>query len=686
MKSMSFFLALGAVASLALTPASFAAVSCPDRAPAAITAPLTEGGRACQNAIAKAAASYVKTQVKTTAGCMAKNVPGTCPSVKDTEKAQKAALKARDAVIKACSGGELADLTTSYDVVTDPATVASCTVSQNNVESRLIAFQVNGTPGQINSNKERLKCVKTLNGSGVKYALAALQAINKCLAANIKAGTLGDLAPVCVGRYLGNTFVNPTDVKTAEALGKARDKVESSISKACTPMAPSFFHAVYACPGALTVADLQTCIACGTWDSSLSILAAQYSETGTLVTPGTDALQNAINAAAPNAKLLIASGTYQEDVSITSNVLHSGTQLVGCGGASGDRPKLQPPTLGGPYLNGVFAAGVDGLGFQSLEVSGGWEENGIFVTGANGVSFRDLVTDGGDGSAACVGGGNDGAACSSTSECPAGICVDSVSTYGIFPVESSNVLVELSSATQIRDAGIYVGSCEGVVMRYNTATGNVAGMELENSSDGVVHNNYMAQNVGGLLVFKLPGPFVQRGHDHDVLFNVIESNDATPNFGKPGTTVADIPPGTGVVILSTRNTDYHHNIVVDNNTYGFAVIDQQAFDVLAGGALGGVFSHTCATPDPPFEKCNPANAAVDCPLSASCVLDQKLEDNSIYTNTVSGNGTNPAPGSVQPGNAVYAVVEEDPGGNNNCFNGTTPAKPLGNTTVSNCGF
>src|SRR5262249_31125602 len=162
------------------------------------------------------------------------------------------------------------------------------------------------------------------------------------------------------------------------------------------------------------------------------ILQAQYAETGALVSPGTDALQTAVDGAGPNAKLLINSGTYHEDVSITDNTLHSGTQFIGCGGAAEDRPKIQPPTTGGPYANGIFAAGVNGLLFQSLDMSGGWDENGIFVTGANGVTFRDCVTDGSDGGAECVGGSNDGASCTAASECPSGVCTPGKSTYGIF--------------------------------------------------------------------------------------------------------------------------------------------------------------------------------------------------------------------------------------------------------------
>jgi parallel beta-helix repeat protein len=698
MKSIPFALALGAVASLALTPASFAAVSCPDRTLGAISAPSTEAGRACQNAIAKAAASFVKTQVKTTAKCMSAQEPGVCPSAKDVEKAQKSALKARDAVAKSCAGA-LGDLATSYSTFTSTDDVASCTLSQNNVESRAIAFQVNGTPGVVKANKDRDKCVKTLNSAGVKWSLAALQAINKCLASAIKNGTPGNLTDLCVGHYDAGSFVPPDDVKTKDAIAKAESKLEDGITKSCAVVPTSSLRAINACPEAVTLADIKTCIACNTWDSALSIIAGQYLETGTLVSPGTDALQTAIDAAAPGAKLLIKSGTYQEDVSVTSNVLHSGTQLIGCGGASDERPKLQPPSSGGPYLNGVFAAGIDGLVFQSLEVSGGWQENGIFVTGANGVTFRDLVTDGGDGTKECHHGSNDGGSCTTDADCPPdmdgpGVCVDAVSTYGIFPVESSNVLVELSSAHQIRDAGIYVGSCQGVTMRYNTAIGNVAGMELENSSNGIMHNNYATQNVGGILVFKLPGPTVQRGNDHEISFNVIQRNNVTPNFGIPGTTVAGIPPGTGMVILSTHDSQYHHNIVQNNNSYGFAIIDQQAFDALAGGALGGSYSHTCAAPDVQNKKCNPAAAATDCPITATCNLDQKMFNNEVFGNNVIDdlgihNGTDPAEGAVGAEDAAYAVIEEDPGGNNNCINGisnTHLQRPLNNTVTTSCGF
>ena len=128
------------------------AISCPDRTPPTINSPGPQASQDCQNAIAKAALSFVKKQLKTDTKCMSKQVPGACPSAKDTEKKQKEALKARDKVVKACTGA-LTGLTSSYSAATDPADVASCTLSQNNSEGRLLAFKVNGS--QASSSRRR---------------------------------------------------------------------------------------------------------------------------------------------------------------------------------------------------------------------------------------------------------------------------------------------------------------------------------------------------------------------------------------------------------------------------------------------------------------------------------------------------------------------------------------------------
>jgi parallel beta-helix repeat protein len=640
MKAMPFALALGAVASLALAPAGFAAISCPDRTPAAITAP-TGASADCQNAIAKAAAGYVKTQIKADAGCMAKGVPGACPSAKDVAKAQKAAIKGQDAVVKACGAAALLGLTSSYQDVTDATAVASCTMSQNNVEGKLLTLIVNGTPVKVDNDKARAKCAKTVNQAGVKYALGALQLINKCLATNISDGTAGDLSPICVGHWNGGSFVAPTDATVSAKLAALQGKMTAAVEKSCGTLPIFSIQAMGACPGASSAADLENCLACETWDSALDILQAQYSETGTYIANGPGALQAAVDASGPGAKLLIGSGTYNEEVTITKECAggtndgaacgsdgdctgggtctspHQGLHLVGCGGATDDRPFVDVPSTGGPYTNGINGAGVDGLLFQSIAV-GDWPENGIFVAGANGVTFRDIFADALD-----------------------------VSKYAVFPIQSNNVLVEGCFVEHVSDAGIYVGQSTNIMVRYNTVFENVAGLEIENSANAEVHNNYANANAGGILVFKLPGLPVQLSNGHNLHHNVSIANNRA-NIGTG--TVGLIPDGTGMIVLSNDSSDFHHNFVSDNGSFGLALIDQKILNTLA--VLGG----------------NPEPFPVTSP-------DQKASDNHVFDNYISPstNATNPdttAPNATPLAKPILYVIQEEDGGpgfNGNCF-------------------
>lgn len=52
--------------------------------------------------------------------------------------------------------------------------------------------------------------------------------------------------------------------------------------------------------------------------------------------------------------------------------------------------------------------------------------------------------------------------------------------YGIYPVQTENILLEGNVAIAASDAGIYVGQSENIVVRNNRAAYNVAGIEIEN--------------------------------------------------------------------------------------------------------------------------------------------------------------------------------------------------------------
>ena len=140
--------------------------------------------------------------------------------------------------------------------------------------------------------------------------------------------------------------------------------------------------------------------------------------------------------------------------------------------------------------------------------------------------------------------------------------------YGLYPVKSQNVLIEDCEAFNAADAGIYVGQTINTIVRRNTARGNVAGIEIENTQFADVYDNIASENTGGLLIFDLPGnPIV--GHDVWVHNNTITNNN-TPNFA-PGGTVATIPAGTGTVVIATRRVVLEDNVYDTNNTSDIAV-------------------------------------------------------------------------------------------------------------------
>ena len=80
---------------------------------------------------------------------------------------------------------------------------------------------------------------------------------------------------------------------------------------------------------------------------------------------------------------------------------------------------------------------------------------------------------------------------------------ENTGTYGIYPVRSTDVLIERVEATGVDDAGIYAGQCENVVVRDSVAHGNVLGIELENTLGGEVYGNHLYDNSNGILIVLL---------------------------------------------------------------------------------------------------------------------------------------------------------------------------------------
>ncbi|KPF64776.1 parallel beta-helix domain-containing protein [Porphyrobacter sp. AAP60] len=137
--------------------------------------------------------------------------------------------------------------------------------------------------------------------------------------------------------------------------------------------------------------------------------------------------------------------------------------------------------------------------------------------------------------------------------------------YGIYPVESTNVLVQENYVRGASDAGIYVGQSENIIVRRNRVVENVAGIEIENSNHAEVTENLATQNTGGILVFDLPGLPKVGGGSVLISRNAVIDNN-TDNFAPEGNIVASVPAGTGVMVMANRQVHIRDNALVNNGT------------------------------------------------------------------------------------------------------------------------
>ena len=143
--------------------------------------------------------------------------------------------------------------------------------------------------------------------------------------------------------------------------------------------------------------------------------------------------------------------------------------------------------------------------------------------------------------------------------------------YGIYPVECENVLIDGCISIGASDAGIYVGQSKNVIVRNCEARRNVAGIEIENTLHADVYDNVAVDNTGGILVFDLPGLNLTNGGNVRLFRNKIESNNHD-NFAPRGTMVADVPAGTGVMVMATDHVEIFDNDILNHQTSNVIVV------------------------------------------------------------------------------------------------------------------
>ena len=253
-----------------------------------------------------------------------------------------------------------------------------------------------------------------------------------------------------------------------------------------------------------------------------------------------DSIQAAIEAAAPGDIIQVHPGLYRETVYVDKDDITLRGVVE-----DGEWPNLE----GDKQLNDAILYSGNGFTVEWFKITN-YKGNAIMGQAGNNFSIRNnWVVDTG--------------------------------VYGIFPEFGENGLIENNVLSGIEDAAIYVGMSDYIDVRNNRVFDNVAGIEIENSRHALVEGNIAHNNTGGILVFITPGLPIKTSFDAIVRRNTIINNN-TPNFAIPGSLVAGIPSGTGMLILAGDDVIVEDNIITGNNTAGIIVTSQDFATDVAG--------------------------------------------------------------------------------------------------------
>jgi parallel beta-helix repeat protein len=257
-------------------------------------------------------------------------------------------------------------------------------------------------------------------------------------------------------------------------------------------------------------------------------------------------VQHALMNAAAGSTLCFDDGTYlfTDELAVsTPNITVHGT----ANGAVWDFRNQSAPAR-----SGLFATG-NGFTISNLTIKN-TAGDGVRAEGATGVAFQNLkvlwetdtlrIDDAG---------------------------VARSGEYAVYPVNCTNVIIEGCDVSGARDSALYIGQSTKGIVRNNTVHGNVAGIEIENSTDCEVYRNHTYDNSAGILVFNLPDLAKEGGARASIHDNVSESNNR-PNFAAPGQTVGGVPVGTGVLIMAAAATEVRNNTIQDNNSAGVLIV------------------------------------------------------------------------------------------------------------------
>ena len=273
-----------------------------------------------------------------------------------------------------------------------------------------------------------------------------------------------------------------------------------------------------------------------------ALLAGQAQAKVLTVTPGGDVqekLQTALLDAKPGDTVAIAAGRYELTDGLSLDVAN--VTVKGAGPAATILSFKGQKSSGEGFLITSNKVTIRDLGVEDSK------GDGIKAKGVDQISFVNLRVEWTGGPKSTNG------------------------AYGVYPVSSTNVLIDKVTVSGASDAGIYVGQSKNIIVKNSTAKFNVAGIEIENSMNADVFDNLATHNAGGILVFDLPNLPQMGGHSTRMFRNKVVQND-TQNFAKKGAIVGNVPTGVGFMILANRDIHVFGNEIDQNKTAAVLVV------------------------------------------------------------------------------------------------------------------
>lgn len=324
-------------------------------------------------------------------------------------------------------------------------------------------------------------------------------------------------------------------------------------------------------------------------------LQANAKKAPTIVVKAGASIQSALNAAVPGSVIQIEPGVYKEAILVNKpNITIVGSQ---------NKNRLVIIQNPGDEEDGITVQDVgDGFALKDVTVRD-FEENGVVLSHVNGFLLSHVTA---------INNGE----------------------YGLFPVFSTNGVIEGCEAFGHSDTGIYVGQSSGVAINENEAHDNVNGIEIENCTNVVADKNHSYHNVVGIMSVLLPGLVEKHSANIVISKNEVEDNNHD-NFAHTGELESFVPSGSGILVVGSDNT-----LVSDNHVTGHKFVGIAVVSTLILAAL------------------NPA-----LPPDAFAGIEPNPDGVKVIGNHLENNGYNPPQGLPLPG----VDLLWDGSGSNNCW-------------------